>query len=53
MMVSELVSAGYTAHRACELIYSDYGQQLSVTAIIKRLIEFKKFGGHPGLRSLV
>ena len=53
MKVSELVRAGYTADRACELIYSVYGQKLSVTAIIKRLIADKKFGGHPGLRSLV
>ena len=36
-----------------QLIYSVYGQKLSVTAIIKRLIADKKFGGHPGLRSLV
>ena len=54
MKVSKLVRAGYTADRVCELIYIAYGQKLSVTAIIKRLIADKKFGGgHPGLGSLV
>ena len=43
--MSELVKAGNTADRACELIYSVCGQKLSATAIIKRLIADKKLGG--------
>ena len=53
MKESELLRKGYTADRACELFYSVYGQNSNVTAIIKRLVADKKFGGHPGLRSLV
>ena len=44
--VSELVKVGYTADRACELIYSIYGHKFSVTKVVKRLISETKFGGH-------
>lgn len=47
--VSEMVRAGYTAERAIDRIYLAYGQRLSVTNILNKMIADKKFGGHPSL----
>lgn len=48
--VSELILAGYSSDRACDLVYRCYGRGCSVTKIINKMIADKKEGGHPGLR---
>ena len=35
--ISELVRAGHTADRACDLVYQAYGHSASVTQIIRRM----------------
>jgi hypothetical protein len=52
VQVSEMVRAGHSADRAIDLIYRAYGSNLSVTKIIKKMIEDKKRGGHPALRTV-
>ena len=44
--------AGHSAERAIDLIYRVYGASLSVTKIIKKMIDDKKIGGHPALRTV-
>jgi pilus assembly protein TadC len=48
--VAVLVRAGYTAETAIERIYNTYGQNQSVTKIIKRMLADKRGGGHPNLQ---
>ena len=48
--VAVLVRAGYTAETAVERIYDTYGQNQSVTKIIKRMLADKRGGGHPNLQ---
>ena len=47
-----MIRAGHTAERAIDLIYTAYGANLSVTKIIQKMIDDKKSGGHPTLRTL-
>jgi hypothetical protein len=44
MMVCGLVRQGYTSDTAIDLIYSVYGQQMSVTNIINRIKKDRKDG---------
>jgi hypothetical protein len=51
MMVCGLVRQGYTSDTAIDLIYSVYGQQMSVTNIINRIKKDRKDGTlNPNLR---
>lgn len=47
-----MIRAGHTAERATDLIYRVYGANLSVTKIIKKMIDDKKIGGHHALRTV-
>ena len=47
--VGEMMLAGHTSERPCNLMYSVYGSNLSVTKIIAKLIDDKKRGGIQGL----
>ena len=47
-----MIRAGYTAERACDKIYSVYGDRLPISKIIKLMISDKKDGGHVALRVL-
>ncbi len=49
--VSEMVRAGHSAHAACDMIYAAYGDNLSVTVILRRLQADARTGGHPQLRT--
>ena len=44
------MDAEYTAEGACAKIYSTYGENLCVSAIIKKMQADNKNGGHPNLR---
>jgi hypothetical protein len=48
--VAEMVRAGIDANLACDQIYGVYGQNNSVTNILKALKRDSKNGGHPNLR---
>ena len=48
--VALLVRAGYTAETAVDKIYDTYGQDQSVTKIIKRMLDDRRGGGHPNLQ---
>jgi hypothetical protein len=50
MKVIDMCKLGYTAERAIDRIYVAYGQKLSVTAVLNRMIKDKKTGGHHMLR---
>jgi hypothetical protein len=52
VQVSDMIRAGHTAERAIDLIYRVYGANLPVTKIIKKMIDDKKIGGHPALRTV-
>ena len=48
--VALLVRAGYTAETAVQKIYDMYGQDQSVTKIIKWMLDDRRGGGHPNLQ---
>ena len=48
--VAEMVRSGLSADDACDRIYNVYGNNLSVSIILKRLQNDSKTGGHPNLR---
>ena len=48
--VALLIRAGYTAETAVQKIYDTYGQDQSVTKIIKRMLDDRRGGGHPNLQ---
>ena len=49
-LVSAMVRSGMTAQVACDRIYQTYGNNLSVTQILKRLkTDHIERGGHPAL----
>jgi hypothetical protein len=48
--MGRLIRGGETVDRATMRIRQCYGQQLSVTAIINKMIAGRKNGGHPNLR---
>ena len=35
--ISELVRAGHTADRACDLVYQAYGHSVAITEILRRM----------------
>ena len=47
-----MIRAGHTAERAIDMIYRVDGTNLPVTKIIKKMIDDKKIGGHPALRTV-
>ena len=42
-----MVRAGDTAHTACDKIYAAYGENLSVTKIIRKMQVDRRFGTWP------
>ena len=48
--VGDLILAGLSSDKACDLIYQCYGPSCSVTSVLNKMISDKKTGGHPGLR---
>ena len=48
--VGDLILAGLSSDKACDLIYQCYGPLCSVTFILNKMISDKKTGGHPGQR---
>ena len=48
--MGRLIREGETVDSATIRIRQCYGQQLSVTATINKMIADKKHGGHPNLR---
>ena len=52
LLILDWLVTRHTAERAIDLIYTAYGANLSVTKIIKKMIDDKKSGGHPALRTV-
>ena len=50
-VVSNMVRRGHTADVAIGKIYGAYGEQLSVTQILRLIRKDRNTGGHPNLRN--
>ena len=50
--VDELVRTGRSAHVACDMIYQAYGQDATVTAILRQMKKDRRTGWPPVLRVL-
>jgi hypothetical protein len=48
--VAEMIRSGLDANDACDRIYNVYGNNLSVSTILRKLQSDSKTGGHPNLR---
>ena len=51
-MVGQMVICGWNAAKSCNIIYTVYGQQSSVTSIINQMRKDRKNGGNPALWTL-